>query len=84
MELNAIYNALAPGKLVQFRSNYIPYFTTETQNEIDLCENMLNRDASRESQNGGATYLQEEVIDEINTPVDSPNLPRCSNIPYME
>ena len=29
IELNAIYNALAPGRYEQFKNNYVPYYTNE-------------------------------------------------------
>ena len=41
MELNSIYNALAPGKSQQFRSNYIPYYTNEIRDEISRCNKLL-------------------------------------------
>ena len=41
MELNSIYNALAPGKSQQFRSNYIPYYTNEIRDEINKCNKLL-------------------------------------------
>ena len=41
MELNAIYNTLAPSSIVQYKHNYIPYYNKEILEEIRLCENLL-------------------------------------------
>ena len=41
MELNSIFNALAPGKSQQFKSNYIPYYTNEIRDEINKCNKLL-------------------------------------------
>ena len=43
LELNAIYNALAPGRLTQFKHNYIPYYNSEIKEEIRVCNNMLSK-----------------------------------------
>ena len=41
LELNTIYNTLAPSKMVQYKTNYIPYYNNEIREEIDNCNNML-------------------------------------------
>ena len=43
MELNSIYNALAPGKLVQYRHNYLPYYNNEIKDEIKRCNDILTQ-----------------------------------------
>ena len=43
MELNSIYNALAPGKLVQYRHDYLPYYNNEIKDEIKRCNDILTQ-----------------------------------------
>ena len=43
IELNAIYNALAPGKAQQFKTNYIPYYNNEIRDEINRCNEILTK-----------------------------------------
>ena len=43
LELNSIYTALAPGKLTQFRRDYIPYYHSIIREEIEVCNAMLTK-----------------------------------------
>ena len=58
MELNSIFNALAPGKSQQFRSNYIPYYTNEIRDEISRCNKLLT-DAIKTNDKGEFLETQE-------------------------
>ena len=67
LELNAIYNALAPGRLTQFKHNYIPYYNLEIKEEIRVCNNMLTKAIESNSQNdwrgyrNKKSYLNKEI-----------------------
>ena len=56
MELNSIYNALAPGKLTQYRTNYIPYYNSEIVEQIRVCNNLLTNAIKSHDQDNWREY----------------------------
>ena len=49
LELNTIYNILAPSKLVQFKSNHIPYYNSDICEKLKGCDNLLTQAISSKS-----------------------------------
>ena len=49
LELNTIYNILAPSKLVQFKSNHIPYYISDIREKLKGCDNLLTQAISSKS-----------------------------------
>ena len=43
MELNTIFNTLAPSSIVQYRTNYIPYYNEEIRNELNRYDNVMTQ-----------------------------------------
>ena len=43
IELNSIYNVLAPATYHQFKQNYIPYYTPKIIDDIRYCNNLLTK-----------------------------------------
>ena len=62
MELNSIYNALAPVKLVQFRNNYIPYYNTKIHEEIQICNNILTQAIKTHSPDHWRQYRNKKTL----------------------
>ena len=49
LELNTIYNILAPSKLVQYKSNHIPYYNSDIRGKIKGCNSLLTQAISSKS-----------------------------------
>ena len=43
LELNSIINSIAPSKVVQYRSDYVPYYNEDILNDMTKQKAMLNR-----------------------------------------
>ena len=43
LELNTIYNILAPEKIVQYKSNHVPYYSQDNYAKIDHCNELLTK-----------------------------------------
>ena len=43
LELNTIYNILAPSKLVQHNNNHIPYYNNEIRDRLKNCNILLTK-----------------------------------------
>ena len=43
LELNTIYNILAPSKVVQYKSDHIPYYNAKIRQKLKSCDLMLSK-----------------------------------------
>ena len=62
LELNTIYNILAPSKVVQYKSNHIPYYNEDTHSKIKECNKLLTNAIQSKDKNDWRHYRNNKNI----------------------
>ena len=62
LELNSIYNILAPEKIVQYKSNHVPYYNQDTYTKIDHCNKLLTEAISSKDKSAWRNFRNTKHI----------------------
>ena len=62
LELNSIYNILAPEKIVQYKSNHVQYYNQDTCAKIDYCNKLLTEAISSKDKSAWQNFRNTKHI----------------------